>query len=290
MTNTTVINEETDKEAIFKEAEQRFGSRATAIAERFCNTARFKAGSTPRYLHGHGRFAKADTNVQHAAEYPFEMWMKVDSAGNQKILCYRSTLLAYTKETGRTNFLPSNLTPEERKFLRRDCSAATTAKNTEPPREHGRYYNRAPVAQALNSCSTRAVAEPVRARTLHASTRVKRNPLTAAEKQRKLESQNHNCIYCGRQFGSVVFDRANEAITLQLRWEHFEPFALRQNNCSGNLFAACHVCNDFKSDLLFDSLADARQFLARRWEQEAYQDTFPGLAPFRANLALCGVN
>ena len=136
---------------------------------------------------------------------------------------------------------------------------------------------------------TKVLSEPLRARQLRASTE-KRNPLSKGEQRKTVEAQCRKCIYCSRAFGSLVFDNESKPVKLQERFDHFEPYALRKNNRKENIFAACQICNSFKSDLVFDSLVDTRAFLARKWESSGYSEHFPGAKPFRADKSLCNPN
>jgi 5-methylcytosine-specific restriction endonuclease McrA len=151
-----------------------------------------------------------------------------------------------------------------------------------------RYFDRREVVAVLQK--NEPAEEPIRVRDVEISeSPIKRNPLTEREKESLVEAQGQKCIYCARRFGSVVFDR-EKAITLQIRFDHFEPYALRQNNERENLFAACQLCNGFKSDLIFDSLNGARTFLSRKWESAGLSDKFPGAKPFLSDVAMFSLN
>jgi hypothetical protein len=77
-----------------------------------------------------------------------------------------------------------------------------------------------------------------------------------------------------------------KAVALSIRFDHFEPYALRQNETPQNLVAACGVCNALKSDLVFDSLKATRLWLAREWERRGFQECFPGMEQFKIDLSL----
>jgi hypothetical protein len=148
-----------------------------------------------------------------------------------------------------------------------------------------RYYDRSKVFKAMSRNNSTTVAEPVRARPKVVAF-PGRNPLSALEKEQVVDRQGGKCIYCARPFGSKVFQGDGTVRILEIRFDHFEAYALRQNNDKNNIFASCDVCNDFKSDYLFDSLAEAREFLSSKWESKGMSDRFKGCLVFRADRAL----
>lgn len=113
-----------------------------------------------------------------------------------------------------------------------------------------------------------------------------RRSISVGEKTEILERQANKCIYCARKFGSTVWDMNGKTVALSIRFDHFEPYALRQNETSENLVAACGVCNALKSDLVFDSLKATRLWLAREWERRGFQESFPGMQQFKIDLSL----
>lgn len=106
--------------------------------------------------------------------------------------------------------------------------------------------------------------------------------------QMQLEDQDYRCFYCFRRFGSTVFrDRTKghrlatrvfgesvgfepNRIRLQLNWDHLIPWDYSRNNQNRNFVAACHVCNGIKRDLIFDTEAEARLYVAQRWTEKGY--------------------
>jgi hypothetical protein len=105
----------------------------------------------------------------------------------------------------------------------------------------------------------------------------RRHSPTAKYKKAQLEAQNYRCFYCDRRFGTLVM-RNFKPITLQLTWDHIDPFAFSLDNRDCNFVAACHVCNAFKLDITFRSLVDARLQLKEKWEQKGYRDDLPAMS------------
>lgn len=85
---------------------------------------------------------------------------------------------------------------------------------------------------------------------------------------RLVETQRGRCAYCFRLFGSRVFSE-RKIVTLHATREHFIPESMRGQI----IFAACQMCNFFKRDYLFDSLAKCRKYLAEQWERSGYRNT-----------------
>lgn len=87
-----------------------------------------------------------------------------------------------------------------------------------------------------------------------------------------LESQQHKCLYCDKQFGSLVWVK-NVRKRLRHVWDHRIPFAFLRGNPKSNWVASCQVCNGWKSDLLFNNLEEIRVYVAVKWEKSVSQET-----------------
>jgi hypothetical protein len=97
---------------------------------------------------------------------------------------------------------------------------------------------------------------------------------------RILTDQNARCIYCGLRLIMAIHKRHDIVIT-KLNWDHLVPVSYRRNY---NIVASCHICNQIKSDKIFDTLEDARKYIIHKRvkkgyfpaslydEYEAYQD------------------
>lgn len=86
-------------------------------------------------------------------------------------------------------------------------------------------------------------------------------------RQAVIAAQGNLCLYCDLEFGSVVY-RRGKPVKLKRHWDHVVPYSYSQNNCPENVVAACHVCNLIKSDLVFETLEQAKEHItSRRWEK-----------------------
>ena len=79
-----------------------------------------------------------------------------------------------------------------------------------------------------------------------------------------LKIQQGCCFYCDRMFNSTVIVHHRKR-KLKLCWDHLVPFAYSQNNNTENFVAACHLCNSWKSDRVFQTIEEAKVFLALKW-------------------------
>ena len=98
----------------------------------------------------------------------------------------------------------------------------------------------------------------------------KRQHIRKRDKREILEKQGNKCIYCEYEFGSVVM-RGVRTFILHPHFDHFIPFAYNQNNKVNNMYAACQICNSFKSNIMLSNIANARAFIKKRWITKKYR-------------------
>lgn len=82
-----------------------------------------------------------------------------------------------------------------------------------------------------------------------------------AERNEILQRQEYSCFYCDRRLGSWVDGRKQKQVKLRLHWDHWVPFSYNQDNRGDNFVAACHQCNARKSNLMFQTVEEARVYL-----------------------------
>ena len=75
------------------------------------------------------------------------------------------------------------------------------------------------------------------------------------------------CAYCERGFGTWVHYHERPT-KLRLEWDHQLPFAYLQSNPQENFLPACHVCNRWKSSLMFQTLEEVKVYVTTKWEKE----------------------
>ncbi len=77
-----------------------------------------------------------------------------------------------------------------------------------------------------------------------------RKPLAKTVKALILSAQNNSCIYCGVEF-----------ILLTPSFDHFIPWAWHKTRRYDNYVASCQMCNNIKSDKLFESVQHASDYI-----------------------------
>lgn len=83
--------------------------------------------------------------------------------------------------------------------------------------------------------------------------------------------QGGRCLYCDREFGSVVY-RHGKPIVLRLHYDHKAPWAYVGVHTRRNICAACHVCNLIKSDMIFQTVEEASIYILSKREEKGYTD------------------
>ena len=78
--------------------------------------------------------------------------------------------------------------------------------------------------------------------------------------------QHDRCLYCDRRFGSTVWYKG-KLITLRVNYDHVLPFEYYRDNSLGNFVAACHVCNNWKSSLIFNYLEEIQVYVSEKWQR-----------------------
>lgn len=76
---------------------------------------------------------------------------------------------------------------------------------------------------------------------------------------RVVAKQQHLCFYCLLPFGTVT----NKG-TQNLVGDHWIPYVVGGNDQEDNVVAACHICNAYKYDHIFDNIEDARRYILKR--------------------------
>jgi len=54
---------------------------------------------------------------------------------------------------------------------------------------------------------------------------------------------------------------------LCLEWDHQVPYSYSQNNHDANFLPACHLCNRWKSALIFQTVEEVKVYVATKWEK-----------------------
>jgi 5-methylcytosine-specific restriction endonuclease McrA len=92
--------------------------------------------------------------------------------------------------------------------------------------------------------------------------------------QRKiLEDQDYCCLYCDVNVYGYTYKK-ERPVKVRLNWDHMVPYIYSGNNKEDNFAAACHVCNGIKSDMMFETIDDARLYILTVRRKKGYSN-FP---------------
>ncbi|MBW2126310.1 MAG: hypothetical protein JRH08_11570 [Deltaproteobacteria bacterium] len=99
---------------------------------------------------------------------------------------------------------------------------------------------------------------------------IRKSPARSIQKK-ILEIQSYRCYWCANKFG-MPYWKNNRLRYLKIHWDHKIHFSFEQTNRDDNWVASCNICNLFKSNFLFKSDADCRDFLLLKWERAIKKD------------------
>ena len=80
-----------------------------------------------------------------------------------------------------------------------------------------------------------------------------------------LEIQSNKCYWCGNKFETAYW-KNDKLRFLKIQWDHKIPFSYTKTNRNDNWVASCNVCNSFKSNFMFKTDKECRNFLLRKWQ------------------------
>jgi hypothetical protein len=84
-----------------------------------------------------------------------------------------------------------------------------------------------------------------------------------------LENQHGLCFYCGERFGNL-YQRGTKIGSLRICWDHYLPFAYCGANKDDNFVAACQICNGIKSDKIFETVEEAKNYVEHRRNKKGF--------------------
>jgi hypothetical protein len=79
-----------------------------------------------------------------------------------------------------------------------------------------------------------------------------------------------SCSYCGSFFGDVVWYEGKQVVVKKHR-DHVIPRSYCNHDNSSNKLPACQICNQWKSDKIFDSWYELQQYIFAKWEKATCQ-------------------
>jgi hypothetical protein len=97
-------------------------------------------------------------------------------------------------------------------------------------------------------------------------------PSSSARRNYHADLQENRCFLCERLFGVYVQKNSARPEPLRIEDEHFIPRRLPGSRKDDNRHAVCHICNRLKSDLVFSSEEQCREWLAEAWRVNGYRE------------------
>lgn len=90
-----------------------------------------------------------------------------------------------------------------------------------------------------------------------------------------LDAQNDVCFYCGREFNEFyLHPKTKRLLRTKMHFDHFVPFSYSQDNRECNFVISCSICNLIKSDKIFLTEEDARDYVRYRRKKKGYEEAF----------------
>jgi len=96
----------------------------------------------------------------------------------------------------------------------------------------------------------------------------KRRPVSRKLREQIRNRQENKCYWCGRIFGSYYVRNNKKVTKLKMHVDHNEPYSFNRRHEKGNLVGACNICNLFKSNKMFKTEKECREYLKDKWYQE----------------------
>lgn len=94
----------------------------------------------------------------------------------------------------------------------------------------------------------------------------KRKSLTSRQSEKIAQKQQNHCFWCDRQFGSLII-KNHKTIQLKIHLDHVQPYSYTKTNNQDNLIASCQICNQWKSNKIFDNVDTCKEYLTGKWNK-----------------------
>jgi len=128
------------------------------------------------------------------------------------------------------------------------------------------------VVDGLSGCCNAQLPEPPSGIPVIRMTQAKhkRRSIPQWERDAIIAEQDGKCLYCKEEFG-------RPPLFLRAVMDHLAPFSHTRNDCTTNLAAACDRCNALKSNLCFETLGEAIDYIRRKRGLRHDMEELPGL-------------
>lgn len=127
------------------------------------------------------------------------------------------------------------------------------------------------VDDVLQCCDTKIIVPKIFDQRRMINCQNKRRQLSKLIVRKILDRQENKCIYCGILFGTKYINpRSKKLTTTEVCCDHITPFSYSQDSHADNLVGVCRVCNSIKSNKIFNTLEEAREYVANKRKKKGY--------------------
>ena len=86
-----------------------------------------------------------------------------------------------------------------------------------------------------------------------------------------LKKQDNKCLYCDIPFDTAYeHPKLRKMMKTKVCFDHFVPYAYSQDNRDVNFVCACGTCNGIKSDKVFKTVEEARDYVGYCRKKKGY--------------------
>lgn len=81
--------------------------------------------------------------------------------------------------------------------------------------------------------------------------------------------QKGKCLYCDKKIGTI-YERNGKILFTKECYDHYIPYSFSFDNRKTNFVLACHICNGIKSNKMFNTVEEVREYVFIRREKKGY--------------------
>ncbi len=127
----------------------------------------------------------------------------------------------------------------------------------------------------LACCGLPAIGRPTSWKRM-SQAKTDRIQLSPMLKAQLLHQQRGVCAYCEIPFRTPVY-RDAKVWRRTIQFDHFVPWSYCASNHQKNVVAACSICNQIKSWLMFKDLYECQTYIMRQWRHKGFTTKRPGM-------------
>lgn len=126
------------------------------------------------------------------------------------------------------------------------------------------------VLRGIKQCCEKPVNQELKKQNEYvAAPRNKRIKPSKKEQDLLYVLQNSRCLYCDRKIGTM-YECNGKVMFTREAWDHYIPFSFSFDNRKTNFVLSCHICNGIKSNKMFDTLEEVKNYVEYRRKKKGY--------------------